>query len=36
MKIREWLKLMLGFKNKNAVWAGLVNYGGQGRDKFGN
>lgn len=36
MKIREWLKLFLGFKSKNLVWAGLANYSGQGRDKFGN
>lgn len=36
MKMREWFKLLLGFKNKRLVYANLVNYGGQGRDRFGN
>lgn len=36
MRMREWFKLLLGFKNKNLVWASLVDYSGQGRDRFGN
>lgn len=35
MKWYKWLLLFLGFKNKNLVYAGLVNYRGQGRDEFG-
>lgn len=36
MKFTLWLKLLFGFKDWRVAAANLADYGGQGRDKFGN
>lgn len=33
--ITEFFKMLIGVKNADAVNAGIVDYGGQGRDKYG-
>lgn len=33
--IKEFLKVCIGLKSVDAVNAGIVDYSGQGRDKYG-
>lgn len=33
--ITEFLGMLIGVKNSDAVNAGIVDYSGQGRDKYG-